>query len=82
MLGQLLPFCFIHESVWSFLNIGETSSTGTAQNGACANWRGSGYYRLPEASVLIRAKPEAYGASFDQLARKRLMAQWAEKRVG
>src|SRR5688572_1119022 len=40
MLEHLLPCCFIHGSVSWFRNIGETSSTGTAQSGACVSWPG------------------------------------------
>ncbi len=38
MLEHLLPFCFIHESVWWFRNTGETSLTGTAQGGGYVSW--------------------------------------------
>lgn len=56
MLEQLLPFSFIHELEWSFRNIDETSLTGTARNGAYANWRGREYCRLLEALMFCSAQ--------------------------
>ena len=51
MLEHLLPCCFIHESVWWFRNIDETSSTGTARNDGCESWQERECSQFSEGSM-------------------------------